>query len=240
MGGMGQLPFGDVLGGGDTIELPSSNGLIKNTGGILSAAVAGTDFNVNSVLTADPRVAGLTAALGTRGTHSGNLYEKIGAGSRDWTRVNAGAYAELSASAAAIELLGFNGDGERLICFGGIFINADAGDRLVVLRPNGLTTNLRSNVNSGVCSTFLYIAEHRASPSPAIVEGYFWAPTGGTRYMKSTYSCYDPAIPFVGASSGEWTETTTNLTSLRFVSSGLFAAGTKCWAYPAPAKTRAT
>ena len=196
------------------------------------------------VVAADPRVGGLareigsTAVLISAGAVAG-VYEKVGAGNSDWTKTNAGGYAELSGAGTALDVTGLDGDADLFYGFFAKLINnSGAIDCDVVIRPNGVTTNLRSG-GTVTSATAINLMTIRPNGQGA-VHGVWSAKTGAIRNCVFDSMSYDAA----GSSTqlhinGQWTETATNLTSMRIATAGgTLAAGSLLAMWPLGAKVR--
>jgi hypothetical protein len=216
-------------------------GVLGAFGGELAQADDSADVDLE-VMAADPRVAGLSRAVGTRGAYTPtafayDYFEKIGAGDSDWFKLNNGKFTLLSSPAAAFVISDLDGNRDRLYHFGGILTSTSSGDVGIGIRPNGLTTNLSSARNTTVEATTMILAEARGNAT-VVVEGWIWAPTGAPRRIKWTANSLDAnPLPYNGV--GLWNESVTNLTSLQvYIGAATLGTNSVFWVYSPPTKVR--
>ena len=140
-------------------------------------------------------------------------------------------FAQLTASAGTLDIQLPNAESVGVFDFLIVARNSNgAVESDLFFRPNALATNLRSTASA----SDIYIGTMRGG-GIAVIQGKMWCRTGSTRYLICNYGTVSgPAAS--GSNAGEWTDTTTPLTSARLV--GTLDAGSKIMFWPSGARTR--
>lgn len=199
------IPGGGGGGGGTDLS-------IKDEGTEVEAATSFIDFVGAGVTTTSSGVAGVRVEVPGSVVGALEFLDKIDVTS-DTTDVDFGATGDGDLQKA----LDGDTDEEYVLSW---YLNGTAASAVYSIQPNGISTNQYSAVNYGGTSngSILYAnlnIENGTSGTKSAGEGVLQALTGKERAWISSGAKWSSGSRWSALQSGGWTDTTTNITSLR-------------------------
>jgi hypothetical protein len=231
-GKAGGLTATGGTGSGENLTLRSTSHATK---GKVRFGAAGTSYFDEAAeaftvtVAADPRVAGLARPIGTIVVDgSGIAYQKVGAGDTHWQRLGFDTQSVAGAAATSVTFSGLNGDLDGGYEIEGSWKGA-SGTPAMTLQPNAITANQlgsRVTIDTGgavpSARTDLLL-QFMVGTNNNNFKATFTSRTGRSRHLMS-FGRWRNSATELEICTGEWSDTTTNITSLKLncsVASGI-------------------